>query len=97
VLGSAGTAQASGFGLRDGSADWMANAFAGDTAKAYDASTAWSNPAGMVRLQQSELAFSLDAILANGTFTGANFFGPGAIASGTQGGHLLDSVVTGGL
>ncbi len=45
-----GAARASGFALREGSPDWMANAFAGSTAKAYDASTAFTNPAGMVRL-----------------------------------------------
>jgi hypothetical protein len=31
---------ASGIALREGSVDWMANAFAGEAAKAYDASTA---------------------------------------------------------
>ena len=41
---------ASSIALREGSADWSANAFAGETAKAYDASTAFSNPAGMTRL-----------------------------------------------
>jgi long-chain fatty acid transport protein len=41
VSGTIEKAQAAGFELREGSADWMANAFAGDTAKAYDASTAW--------------------------------------------------------
>jgi long-chain fatty acid transport protein len=97
VVAGAGSAQAAGFALREGSADWMANAFAGDTAKAYDASTAWSNPAGMVRLQQSEIDSSLDLIFANGTFSGANIVGPGAITPGTQGGNLLETVLTGGL
>ena len=45
-----GAAVASGFALREGATDWMANGFAGETAKAYDASTAYTNPAGMVRL-----------------------------------------------
>ena len=44
MAGMATKALASGFALREGSADWMANAFAGDTAKAYDAATAWSEP-----------------------------------------------------
>ena len=40
-------AMAAGFQLREGSPDWVANAFAGIAAKAYDAGTAWTNPAGV--------------------------------------------------
>lgn len=97
LIAGTGTAYASGFALREGSADWMANAFAGDTAKAYDAATAWTNPAGMVRLNGNELDFSIDAILPNGTFTGANFVGPGAITPGTNGGNLIEPVLLGGI
>jgi long-chain fatty acid transport protein len=46
TTGIANRSRASDFELREGSADWMANAFAGDTAKAHDAYTAWSNPPG---------------------------------------------------
>ena len=97
VLGGTSAVQAAGFGLREGSADWMANAFAGDTAKAYDASTVWSNPAGMVRLQRSEFDASLDIIFASGAFGGANFVGPGAITTGGNGGDFLESVLTAGM
>ena len=49
--------------LREGSTDWAANAFAGETAKAYDASTAYSNPAGMTRLNWNEADLSSTAVL----------------------------------
>jgi long-chain fatty acid transport protein len=61
VSAGSGVAQAAGFALREGSADWMANAFAGETAKAYDASTAFTNPAGMVRLNANEIDTSVNA------------------------------------
>src|ERR1035437_6101331 len=48
-------AHANGFQVRTGSPDWSANAFAGMAAKGYDASTAWSNPAAMVRLASNEM------------------------------------------
>ena len=81
--------RAAGFELREGSADWMANAFAGDTAKAYDASTVWSNPAGMVRLDRNEVDGSIDGIFPSITFSGANFVGPGTTTSGTTSGNLI--------
>lgn len=89
-------AAASGFGLREGSADWMANAFAGDTAKAYDAATVWSNPAGMVRLDQNEIDASVNGIFPVINFSGSNSIN-GAPTRGTTGGNLIESAATGGL
>ena len=48
---------------------------AGDTAKAYDASTVWSNPAGMVRLNWNEIDAAANLILANSKFSGGNSIG----------------------
>lgn len=90
-------AEASGFELREGSADWMANVFAGDTAKGYDASTVWSNPAGMVRLNQNEIDGSVNGIFPNSTFSGANFVGPGRTTPGTTSGSLIEPAATPGL
>ncbi len=90
-------ARASGFELREGSADWMANAFAGDTAKAYDASTVWSNPAGMARLNQNEIDGSVNGIFPSIGFSGANYVGGGATIPGTTGGNLIQSAATGGV
>ncbi len=78
---------ASGFGLHEGSADSMGNAFAGDTAKAYDASTVWSNPAGMALLDQSELQGGV-------SFIGPSLHFSGSATNPLTGGHT--SGVTGG-
>jgi long-chain fatty acid transport protein len=69
-------AVAAGFQVRAGSPDWTANAFAGMAAKGYDASTAWSNPAAMTLLPDSELAGGLNAILPSARFSGENLVGP---------------------
>ena len=96
LLAVATPAAASGFALREGSADWMGNAFAGGTAKAYDASTVWSNPAGMVRLNWNEIDAAANLILANSKFSGGNTIG-GAPTGGTTGSNLIEPGVTGGL
>jgi long-chain fatty acid transport protein len=69
-------AVAAGFQVRAGSPDWAANAFAGMAAKGYDASTAWSNPAAMTLLPDSELAEGLNAIVPSARFSGENLVGP---------------------
>ena len=58
---SASPVLAAGVALREGSADWTANAFAGETAKAYDASTAVSNPAGLTSLDWNETVLQMIA------------------------------------
>ena len=66
---------ASSFALREGSTDWMANAFAGEAAKAYDASTAFSNPAGMTRLNWNETDLSFSVVAPSSNFSGSNTIG----------------------
>jgi long-chain fatty acid transport protein len=88
---------ASGFALREGAADWLGNAFAGETAKAYDASTAWSNPAGMTRLDQSELDASVSYIGANSRFSGTNSSPFGGNVAGSTGGNAVQAVASGGM
>ena len=80
LVGWADPARASGYALREGSTDWMANAFAGDASKAYDAATVWSNPAGMVRLTRAgTIDGSLDGIFPTMIhFRGVNAVGPTA-------------------
>jgi len=68
----AGQARGAAFQLREGDPDWLANAFAGSAAKAYDAGTAWNNPAGMTLLDSSELD------------DGVNYFDPGIRFSGND-------------
>ncbi len=98
AFGLAGKAHASGFGIREGSADWLANAFAGETAKAYDASTAYANPAGMALLDRSEIDGDISLIAPEATFTGSNA-NPltGTPVSGTTGGNAISPAASGGL
>ena len=96
LLAAPEAAHASGFGLREGSADWMANAFAGDTAKAYDASTAFTNPAGMVRLHSNEVDASVNYIGPNARFNGYNQVGPNTFTQGSTGGNLVQDAATAG-
>ena len=90
-------AGAAGFGLREGSTDWLSNAFAGTTAKAYDSSTAFANPAGMVRLDMNEIDASINAILPSSNFSGKNIGALGSVTPGSQGGNLTEAVATPGL
>lgn len=98
ILSLAHSAQASGFGLREGAADWMGNAFAGDVAKGYDPSTAWSNPAGMALLQDSQVEGAISYIAPNAQFSGrATNPLTGADVAGTQGGNSVAAAASGGL
>jgi long-chain fatty acid transport protein len=72
LAGTGSPAFGAAFQLREGDPDWLANAFAGDAAKAYDAGTAWNNPAGMTRLNASEIDQAL------------NYFDPGIRFSGND-------------
>ncbi len=94
ALGSA--AHASGFGLREGSADWLGNAFAGSQAKAYDASTVWSNPAGMALLNNDELDGAISLISPHAEFSGsATNAQTGGNVSGSQGGNAVSPAASG--
>ena len=63
---------ASAFGLREESAEGLGNAFAGQTAKAYNSSTAYYNPAGMSFLTDSEIASTATWISPDVKFQGQN-------------------------
>ncbi len=98
ALGLGHAARASGFGLREGSADWLGNAFVGGEAKAYDASTAWTNPAGMALLDQSELDGNVSYISPSATFSGYNTDPlTGGTVRGTQGGNAVSPAASGAL
>lgn len=58
----AGNAHAGGFALQETSASGLGNAFAGGAAAAEDASTVWSNPAGMSRFASAQVVVALHAI-----------------------------------
>lgn len=77
VLLAAGQAHAAGFALREESAEALGNAYAGATAKAYNLSTIFYNPAGMTRLEGNQTEGSVTWIMPEAVFNGQ--------ASGTNG------------
>jgi long-chain fatty acid transport protein len=76
-------AWAGAFALWEGSPDQMASAYAGQGAKAYDAGTAWTNPAGMVRIGGDEIDAGFNYIDPQFYFSGGNsdFPNPGAVGA----------------
>ncbi|WP_297493572.1 OmpP1/FadL family transporter [Acidocella sp.] len=91
-------AYASGFGLREGSADWLGTAFSGNQAKAYDASTAWSNPAGMALLDHDEVDGAVSMIAPSTKFSGyATNPLTGTTTTGGPGGNAVAPAATGAL
>ncbi len=96
ALALGGIAHASGFGLREGSADGLGNAFSGSQAKAYDASTVWGNPAGMALLDNDELDGGISLIAPHAEFTGhATNAQTGGNVSGGQGGNAVSPAASG--
>ncbi|HEY3459451.1 MAG TPA: outer membrane protein transport protein, partial [Casimicrobiaceae bacterium] len=59
---AAGHALGAGFALQENSGSAIGNAFAGGAAGAEDASTVWSNPAGMSRIASPQLAAAVHFI-----------------------------------
>jgi hypothetical protein len=90
-----GQANASAFQLREGDADWQSNAFAGTAAKAYDAGTAWNNPAGMVLLGDDEIDSGLNYFDPGIRFSGRNVV-DGKPVPGYAGGDAGPQAVTAG-
>lgn len=84
-------ARAAGFQLREGDPDWLANAFAGTAAKAYDAGTAWNNPAGMVLIDGAEIDSAVNYFDPGIRFSGVN-----RAAGGGTGGDAGPPAVTAG-
>src|SRR5512144_18685 len=52
-------AQGAGFALQESSASGLGNAYAGGAARVDDASTVWSNPAGMGKLDRMSLVLGI--------------------------------------
>lgn len=66
LLGQAGTAEASGFALKEQSAAALGNAFAGATAGAEDVTYMFFNPAGLTRQEGNQVAAVLSYIIVQG-------------------------------
>lgn len=88
-------AQASGFQLREQSAEGLGNAFAGQTAKAYNLSTVYYNPAGMTRLEGDQIAGTATWIAPVAKFSGSATTPLGASISGGNGGDGIKDAAVG--
>lgn len=88
---SGASAHAAGFQLNETSASGLGTAFAGGAAEAADASTLWSNAAGMTRIGESQVSGTLHLITPSLKFrnvgslaaTGQGLGGSGGDAGGT--------------
>lgn len=96
ALGSISDAEASGFQLREQSSEGLGNAFAGSTAKAYNLSTIYYNPAGMTRLEGNQIAGSTTYIMPVAEFEGTNTVGATATV-GNQGGDAIKDAAVGAI
>lgn len=83
---TASQAGASGFQLKEQSAEGVGNAFAGSTAKAYDLSTAFFNPAGLTRLTGHEAHATGAYIIPKAQFSGSATTALGTAVTGNMGG-----------
>ena len=104
AMGLNQAAHAAGFGLREGSADWLGNAFVGGEAKAYDAGTVYSNPAGMALLDQSQFSGNISYIGPSAKFKGYNtnpvygaLPGQGKHLTGVTGGNVVSAAASGAM
>jgi len=92
VFTAADLAHASGFQLREQSAEGLGNAFAGSTAKAYNLSTIYYNPAGMTRLSGNQVASSV-AWVAPVSYFGGSASAGGVTTSGGEGGDAIQDAM----
>lgn len=83
-------ARASGFQLREQSAEGMGNAYAGSTAKADDPSTLFYNAAGMARLDDNHASVVTAWVVPSSQFSGSN-----SVGSGSDGGNHTRSMAVG--
>jgi long-chain fatty acid transport protein len=75
-----------GFALQENSGSGLGNAFAGGAAVAEDASTLWSNAAGMARLGSGQVAGALNLIQPSLKFRNANSIAAAQQPLGNEGG-----------
>ncbi|CCG09442.1 OmpP1/FadL family transporter [Pararhodospirillum photometricum] len=95
AVGISSQAQAAGFQLREQSSEGLGNAFAGSTAKAYNLSTIYYNPAGMTRLSGNQTAGSATWIAPVSKFSGSNTFANGRQTVGSQGDDAIEDAAVG--
>lgn len=82
----AGPALGAGFALQENSASGLGNAYAGGAASADDASTLWSNAAGMAHLGSGQVAAAINLIQPSMTFANAASIAAAQQPLGDEGG-----------
>src|SRR3954469_26014532 len=82
VVGSGSTAWASGFQLIEQNGTNLGNAYAGQAALGEDASTVFTNPAGMTRLKGTHLSLGGAVIQLGTSFTDTGSIGPATYLRG---------------
>lgn len=87
--GSAG-ALASGFALIEQNASGLGNAYAGQAAAAENASTVYFNPAGMTRLEGTQVSGAINLIKPSAKFENTGSAPPGGRPLGDNGGDAGD-------
>ena len=90
LLAVTGNASASGFAIRENSAEGVGTAFAGNGSRADDVSTVFNNPAGMTRLDGNQFEFAAAAPFLTVDFHGSatnTAFGPVQGNTGSNGGR----------
>lgn len=99
VMAWTGAAEASGFSLKEQSAKETGRAFAGGAAAADDASIIFYNPAGMTKLERSQVSLNTHVLFVDSAQQndGTTLIVPGRPAaipvSGTNGGNPFDQPV----
>src|SRR5438105_11733762 len=86
ILGSSENVAAVGFALEQQSVSNLGYAFAGGAANAEDASTIYSNPAGMTRLPGRQVVLGLNAIYGSARFADQGTSSPAGPAFPITGG-----------
>ncbi|MEK6211288.1 MAG: outer membrane protein transport protein [Pseudomonadota bacterium] len=89
--GASGVASAAGFALIEQSGSGMGNAFAGAAATAEDASTVFFNPAGMSRLEGTQITVAGHLIDLSAKFSNSGSTKPAAIVTNPLGGNGGDA------
>jgi long-chain fatty acid transport protein len=96
ALGAAGVVNAAGYALAEQSVKQVGSAIAGGAASAEDASTIFFNPAGMTRLQGSQVPVGGHIISPSSKFSGSATTNPllgGAPINGSDGGEAGGSAL----
>ena len=95
LVSVSGQAFAAGFQLREQSADYIGNAFAGSAAQATSPATIWYNPAGMTMLHGNQIAGSLTWIAPQARFSGSGRSVLGSSTGTNMGGDAIDDAAVG--